>query len=263
MSAALGVQLAGKVVVVTGGSRGIGRAIVVNAARRGARVAFCARAAGEEVTATLAEVAAVAPGAAAGGTEALFMPADVRNEADIEAFFDAVIERFGRVDVAVNNAGINRDALLVHTESEAFDDVIATNLTGSFLVARRALLEMLAQGEGGRIIGIGSISQAGATSQAAYAASKGGLVGLTRTIAKEYGARGITANLVVTGLVDTALSARLLPALHDFMIERSAIRRAGTPDEVAGAVLWLASDAASYVNGALLHASGGWVDVPW
>jgi len=239
-------DLEGKVVVVTGGTRGIGRAVVDAALARGARVAMCGRGAPEE----------------AGDERLLSVQADVASEPDVERLFDRVIERWDRVDVVVNNAGINRDELLVRTSAASFDEVIAINLTGAFLMCRRAVQEFLAQGEGGRIVSVGSLSQYGATSQAAYAASKGGLVGLTRTLAKEYGSRGVVANLVTVGLVDTELSSKIPGHYRTFFMDRAPLRRAGTPDEVARVILWLASARAGYVNGETVHVSGGLTDVP-
>ena len=246
-----------KVLVVTGGSRGIGRGIVLAAARRGARVAFCARSEGAGLAAVRDEAAAIA-----GEDRVLAVAADVTREADVEALFDATLDRFGRVDVAVNNAAINRDDLLVRLSVEAWDEVIATNLTGPFLVARRAINEFLAEGEGGRIVSIGSLSQNGATSQASYAASKGGLVGLTRTIAKEYGRRGIYANLVIAGFVQTEISDRMPDFAKQFLVDACPLRRMASADEIASVVLFLASDRASFINGEAIHASGGLVDIP-
>lgn len=249
--------LDGKVVVVTGGSRGIGRAIVLGALARGARVAFCARTPGADADLVKAEAER-----RHGPGRAIAVAADVSREKDVEALFDATIEAFGRVDVAVNNAAVNRDDLLVHLTVESWDEVIATNLTGPFLVARRAVQELLAQGEGGRIVSLGSLSQMGATSQASYAASKGGLQGLTRTIAKEYGRRGIFANLVVAGYVETSITARLPEAARRFLVDSCPLRRKAAPEEIAAAVLHLASDRAGFVNGETIHATGGLVDVP-
>lgn len=250
-------DLAGKVVLVTGGSRGIGRAIVLGALERGANVAFCAREIGPDAEATLAEAGRrFSPG------RAIARRADISREADVESLFDAVLEAFGRIDVAVNNAAINRDDLLVNLTVGAWDEVIATNLTGPFLVARRAIQEFLAQGEGGRIVSIGSLSQMGATSQASYAASKGGLQGLTRTIAKEYGRKGIFANVVVAGYVETSISTRMPEFARRFLVEACPQRRMAHAREIAAAVLFLASERAAFVNGETIHASGGLVDIP-
>ncbi|MCE7002123.1 SDR family oxidoreductase [Kibdelosporangium philippinense] len=245
-----------KVVVVTGGSRGIGRAIVLAAAAAGARVAFCARKLGSATDEVITQVESLA-----GEDRALAVAADVASESDVEDLFDAVVNRFGRVDVVINNAGINRDALLVHTTTEAFDDVIATNLTGAFLVCRRAVHEFLAQGGGGRIVSISSLSQHGATSQAAYAASKGGLLGLTRTIAKEYGHKSVVANLVTVGYVETELTQHFDERMRRLLLEATPLRRNGNPEEIAAAVLFLASARAGYINGEAVSATGGLAEV--
>jgi NAD(P)-dependent dehydrogenase (short-subunit alcohol dehydrogenase family) len=250
-------ELDGRVVIVTGGTRGIGRAIVLEAAARGARVAMCARQLGDEARSTCEEVERVH-----GKGRVRALAADVANEAEVDALFDATLDSFGRIDAVVNNAGINRDDLLVRTTAEAFDDVIATNLTGAFLIARRAVYEFLAQGEGGRIVSISSLSQRGATSQAAYAASKGGLGGLTRTLAKEYGARGIVSNIVAVGLVDTELSKKIPPEMRRMLVDTSPLRRAGSVREIAEVVLYLCSARAGFINGETLHATGGLTDVP-
>jgi NAD(P)-dependent dehydrogenase (short-subunit alcohol dehydrogenase family) len=180
----------------------------------------------------------------------------------VEALFDKVIDRFDRVDAVVSNAGINRDALLVQTSTVDFDAVVATNLTGAFLICRRAVQEFLAQGDGGRIVCVGSVSQHGATSQAGYAAAKGGLLGLTRSIAKEYGHKEVRANLVVTGYVDTDLTAGIDPVLRRTVANATALRRTAHPDEIAAVVRFLISSRSSYINGASVHAGGGLQEVP-
>lgn len=230
------MSLAGKVVLVTGGSRGIGRAIVDGALARGARVATCSR--------TPVDIDGV-----------LSVRADVAVEADVEGFVDQALDRFGAIDAVIHNAGINRDELLVHATAETFDRVLAVNLTGAFLLARRAIQEFLA-GDGGRIVFVGSLSDRGMTSQSAYAASKGGLRGLARTITKEYGHRAIAANVVVPGLIDTAMTAELPDRFRQLGLA-APLRRAGRPEEVASVVLYLASTRAGFVNGETLYASGG------
>jgi 3-oxoacyl-[acyl-carrier protein] reductase len=254
---ALAGELAERVVVVTGGTRGIGRAIALEAASRGARVAVCARRLGDEARATCDEAER-----AYGKGCVRAIPADVSKEHEVDALFDATLEAFGRIDAVVNNAGINRDDLLVRTSVDVFDDVIATNLTGAFLVARRAVQEFLAQGEGGRIVSISSLSQRGATSQAAYAASKGGLGGLTRTVAKEYGARGIVANMVAVGLVDTELSKKIPEPMRRMLVDTAPLRRPGRVTEIARVATYLCSPRAAFINGETLHATGGLTDVP-
>ncbi len=244
------------VILVTGGSRGIGRGIVLEAARRGARVAICARREADldSVRREAAEIA--------GSENVAAFSADVSREEDVESLFDAIVDEFDRVDAVINNAGIARDGLLVRLSVEAFDDVIATNLTGPFLVCRRAIGEFLAQGDGGRIVSIGSLSGNGATSQASYAASKGGLVGLTRTIAKEYGRRGIRANLVVAGYVKTDISDRMPEFVRRFLVDSCTLRRPAEAREIASVALYLASKRSSFINGETIHATGGLIDIP-
>ena len=192
--------------------------------------------------------------------DVLVVPGDASVEACVERFVDTALDRFERVDAVIHVAGINRDALLVHASAASFDEVLATNLTGAFLLARRAIHEFLAAGEGGRIVLVGSLSDRGMTSQAAYAASKGGLRGLARTITKEYGHKGIAANLVVPGLVDTEMTRDLPDRFRELGLA-APLRRAGRPEEVASVALWLASPAASFVNGETLYASGGLMEL--
>ncbi len=250
-------ELAEKVLLVTGGSRGIGRAIVLEAVGRGGRVAFCCREAGSEAALVQQEAKRIG-----GEGRVIAVSADVSKEAQVNTLFDSTLTAFGRIDIAINNAAINCDDLLVHLSPEEWDRVIATNLTGSFLIAKRAILEFLDQGDGGRIVSIGSLSQNGATSQASYAASKGGLYGLTRTIAKEYGRVGIYANLLLAGYVETEISSRMPDFAKRFLVDFCPQRRAATASEIAMAALFLASERASFINGETIHATGGLVDIP-
>lgn len=247
-------DLDGKVVIVTGGSRGIGRSIVLGAVARGARVAFCARSAGEAAQDVRAEAERIG-----GAGCVLAMAADVSRQADVDAFVGATLEAYGAVDVLVNNAAVDKDALLLQMPVAEFGAVLAVNLTGPFLMSRRVLREFLRRGTAGVIIGIGSIFDRGAPSQAAYATSKGGLRGLTTAIAEQYGASGIRANLVVSGFVETALS-RHMPANFRDAVLCNALSRAGDTDEVASAALFLAGTGGGAVNGAVIYASGGIVD---
>ena len=166
----------------------------------------------------------------------------------------------GRVDVVIGNAGINDDALLAHHPTEVFERVIANNLTSAFLLSRRAVQEFIDQESGGHIVFVGSVSARGATSQTAYAASKAGLTGLARTISKEYGSRGVHANVVCPGLVDTDLAREIQPRHTQRMLELIPQRRGGKPEEVARAILHLASS--TYTLGEELYVSGGLGEIP-
>ncbi len=250
----------GRGFVVTGGTRGLGRAIVLGAAAEGASVVFCGRAASEGAA---AEVVAAADAAAAGaGARVSFVAADVSVEADVERLFDAAVDRLPRLDVLVNNAGILRDRLLIETSLDEWNEVLAVNLRGAFLCARRAIEEILASGAGGRIVNVSSIVAGGATGQAAYAASKAALLSLTRSIAKEYGRRGIACNAVVPGYLETDMVAALSPEARRARELLSPERRFGRPEEVAEAVLFLASADASFVNGDALYVAGAVRDLP-
>lgn len=250
------MSLEDKVLVVTGGTRGIGRAIVLGAVEQGARVVFCGRQVSDEALRVQAEAEARVPGSARG------VAADIAHEADVDHLFATTLDIFGRIDVAINNAAISRENLLVAMPVEDWDAVIAVNLTGSLLVARRALRTFLERGDGGRIVSVGTLAQHGAPGNTSYAASKGGLVGLTRAIARQYGDVGIFANMVVTGYVETALSAELPAFAKRALIDACPMRRAGSPEEIARAVLFLASDRASGLNGQMVYASGGLLEVP-
>lgn len=251
------MTLAGKVVLVTGGSRGIGRACVLQAMAHGARVIFCSRQDGPDSRAV--EASATARG---GPGEAVGVAADVSDEASVVRLFASARERYGRVDAVVNNAAVSRENLLVSMATEEWDAVVATNLTGSFLVAREAVRVFLEQGRGGRLVAIGTVSQNGAAGNTSYAASKGGVVGLTRLLARRYARHGITANVVVTGYVETTLSASLSVSSRRALIEGCPLRRAGSPEEIASVAIFLLSDQAAGVAGQAIFASGGLMDVP-
>jgi 3-oxoacyl-[acyl-carrier protein] reductase len=251
------VTLAGQVVLVTGGSRGIGRACVLRAAALGAQVVFCSRSGGGEMRAVEQEAAAHGdPGSAWGVT------ADVSRESDVLHLFEAARGRFGTVDAVVHNAAISRESLLVSTAAADFDAVFATNLTGSFLIARQAVRAFLEQDRGGSIVFIGTLSQNGAPGNASYAASKGGVAGLMRTISRGYSDRSIRSNLVVTGYVETALSASLSRSARRALVEGCPLRRSASAEEIASVANFLLSGAARGVEGQAVFATGGLLDVP-
>jgi 3-oxoacyl-[acyl-carrier protein] reductase len=225
-------------VLVTGGSRGIGLAAARALAAQGDRVAVTYR----------------ASDAPAG----LFaIRCDVTNPDDVEAAFTAVEAEQGPVEVLVANAGITRDTLLLRMTDDDWDAVINTNLTGAYRVARRAARAML-RAHGGRMIFVSSVvGLSGSAGQANYAATKSGLVGFARSIAREFGSRGITANVVAPGFVDTALTAVLPDDRRSELLDQIPLGRYATPDEVAGVIRFLASDEAAYITGAVIPVDGG------
>ncbi|HHC09187.1 MAG TPA: 3-oxoacyl-[acyl-carrier-protein] reductase [Actinobacteria bacterium] len=239
-----------RVVLVTGGSRGIGRAIAIEFGRRGHAVAvnYAARAeAAEEVVAEIEDL----------GGRALAVRADVGEPDDVAALFETVTSRLGPPEVLVNNAGITRDDLLLRMDVEAWDEVLRVDLRSAYLCTRAALRGML-RARWGRIISIGSVSGiAGNPGQANYAAAKAGLIGFTRSIAKEVGSRGITANVVAPGFIQTDMTAALGEDVAEDVTGRIAVGRLGRPEEVASVVGYLASDEAAYITGQTIVVDGG------
>ena len=246
------IDLTGKSAVVTGGSRGIGRAIVLRLAAQGADVTFSYRgnaAAAEETAAAVREL----------GRQALPVQGDVSDPAAADALIKAALGAFGKVDILVNNAGITRDDLIMRMSLEAWQDVINTNLSGAFYAIKAVTRPML-KAKGGRIVNITSVSgQAGQTGQANYSAAKAGLIGLTKATARELASRGITCNAVAPGFVLTELTQNLAQPLQDEITARTPLGRFGTPEEIANAVAFLASDDAAYITGQVLAVDGGLV----
>ena len=246
------IDLTGKSAVVTGGSRGIGRAIVLRLAAQGADVTFSYRgnaAAAEETAAAVREL----------GRQALPVQGDVSDPAAADALIKAALGAFGKVDILVNNAGITRDDLIMRMSLEAWRDVINTNLSGAFYAIKAVTRPML-KAKGGRIVNITSVSgQAGQTGQANYSAAKAGLIGLTKATARELASRGITCNAVAPGFVLTELTQNLAQPLQDEITARTPLGRFGTPEEIANAVAFLASDDAAYITGQVLAVDGGLV----
>ncbi|MCZ6461779.1 MAG: 3-oxoacyl-[acyl-carrier-protein] reductase [Actinobacteria bacterium] len=239
-----------RVALVTGGSRGIGRAIAQLLATQGHRVAVNYTA--NEVAAD----AAVEAIAAAGGS-AIAVQADVGDPDSVTAMFAMIDERLGSVEILVNNAGITRDALVLRMGIEAWDEVIETNLRSVYLVSKAALRGMV-RARWGRIVSISSVSGvAGNPGQANYAASKAGIIGFTKSVAREVGSRGITVNAVAPGFIKTDMTDALGDEITTAVRERIALGRLGQPEEVAAAVGYLASDDASYVTGHTLVVDGG------
>lgn len=246
------MQLQGKVALVTGASRGIGRAIAVDLARHGATV-FCTSTKEGGCADTLAAIAAL--GAGAGKATALV--ADVADAASVDALAKAVLDGAGKLDLLVNNAGITRDGLFLRMSAEDFDGVIGTNLRGAFLVCK-AFARTMAKSRGGRIVNIGSVvGITGNAGQANYAASKAGLAALSQSLAQEFGGRGVTVNTVAPGFITTDMTASLPEEVAKGMLAQIPLGRFGSPEDVAHAVTFLCSDAAAYITGQTLVVDGG------
>ena len=244
--------LDGKVALVTGGSRGIGRAIALLLGQEGADVAVCAR----NVEAA-GEVASEIEGL---GRKCLVRACDVADAEQAGALIASTIEELGQLDILVNNAGVTRDNLLMRMKEEDWDEVLAINLKGAFNCARAAVRPML-KARGGRIVNITSVvGLQGNAGQANYAASKAGLIGLTKSLARELASRGITANAVAPGLVpETGMTGELAAEVQQQMLSAVPLGRAGTPEDVAHAVAFLASEQAAYITGQVLAVDGGMV----
>jgi 3-oxoacyl-[acyl-carrier protein] reductase len=246
------IDLTGKAAVVTGGSRGIGRAIVLRLARQGADVAFSFRGNQAAADDTVREVEAL-------GHKAVAVQGDATDPASAEALVKAALEAFGKVDILVNNAGITRDDLIMRMTSDMWREVLETNLFGAFYAIKAVTRPML-KARAGRIVNITSVSgQAGQMGQANYSSAKAGLIGLTKATARELASRGITCNAVAPGFVLTELTESLPDDLKAQITERTPLGRFGTPEEIADAVAFLASDEARYITGQVLAVDGGLV----
>lgn len=242
-------MLKGQVALVTGASRGIGQAIARELARQGAVVVGTAT--GEKgvvaIEATLAEV----QGAGAG------LILDVKDAAGILATVEAVKSRFGAITILVNNAGVTRDMLAMRLRDEDWDEVLHTNLKSVFQLSRAVMRDMM-KARAGRIINIGSVvGTTGNVGQSNYAAAKAGLLGMTKSMARELGSRGVTVNCVAPGFIDTDMTRGLEEAQHQALLAAIPLGRLGKPEDVAHAVAYLASPGAAYVTGATLHVNGG------
>ena len=243
------MTLSGRIALVTGASQGIGRACALKLAQSGASVALAARGQ-EKLQALAAEISG------AGGKAAAFS-LDVSDEEQIKSTFKAVIAQFGKIDILVNNAGITRDQLVMRMKRADWDAVLNTNLTSAYLCTQQAIGSMLKQ-RWGRIVNVTSIfGQTGQAGQANYAASKAGLIGLTMAVAREVSSRNITCNAVAPGFIETAMTSGLAEDFKQNAVKMIPLGRVGTPDDVANAVAFLASEEASYITGHVLNVNGG------
>ena len=244
------MNLKDKVAIVTGGSRGIGRAICRELAAQGAAIVLCY--AGNEAAANEA-----AQECRDLGAQVLCVRCDVTDESAVKAMTDAAVKTFGRIDILVNNAGITRDGLLMAMRETDFDAVLATNLKGAFLCTKAVCRTMMKQ-RSGRIISVSSVvGLHGNAGQANYAASKAGIIGLTKSAAKELASRGITVNAVAPGYIDTDMTAVLSDDVKQKLKSAIPAGRMGDPSEVARAVSFLAGDGAAYITGQVLAVDGG------
>ena len=244
--------LDGKVALVTGASRGIGRAIALKLAAEGAKVAInyagnTAKA--EEVKAEIEK----------NGGEAILVQADVADSAAVEAMVNTTVEAFGQIDILVNNAGITRDGLMMRMKDEDFDAVINTNLKGVFYCTK-LVSKLMMKKRSGRIINMASVvGLMGNAGQTNYAAAKAGVIGFSKSAAKELAARGITVNMVAPGFIDTDMTAAMTDKAKEMTLTGIPLNRMGTPEDVANAVAFLVSDNASYITGQVINVDGGMV----
>ena len=244
--------LDGKVALVTGGSRGIGRAIAVALAREGAKVAinFAGNEKAAEETKALVEQA---------GSEAILLKADVSDKDADAALIDTIIKTYGKIDILVNNAGITRDSLMLRMKEDDFDAVIDTNLRSVFYLTKAVAKSMMKK-RTGRIINMSSVvGLTGNAGQVNYAAAKAGVLGITKSAAKELASRGITVNAVAPGFIETDMTDVLSDTVKESLLHEIPLKRMGEPKDVANAVLFLASDQSAYITGQVIHVDGGLV----
>ena len=246
------MQLEGKVALVTGASRGIGRAVAIRLAKSGAKIAVNYagnQAAAEEVKQIIEQT----------GGEAILVQADISNAESVDAMVAAVMEAFGRIDILVNNAGITRDTLLMRMKEADWNAVIQTNLTGVFYVTK-AVSKIMMKQRYGKIVNMSSVvGLMGNAGQANYAAAKAGVIGFTKSMAKELAARNITVNAIAPGFIATDMTAVLSDKVKEDLATKIPMGRLGEADDIASAVLFLVSDSANYITGQTLNVDGGMV----
>ena len=246
---ALSANLTGQVAIVTGASRGLGKAIAIELACNGARVACVARDA--------AKLAETVEAIEAGGGQAAAFSCDVKDRPSVDNLVDKVVEQWGRLDILVNNAGVTRDTLLPRMSDAEWDDVLTTNLTGMFLFSRAASRHMM-RARYGRIVNISSVSGLiGNPGQTNYSASKAGMIGFTRSLSRELAGRKVTINAVAPGFIESDMTKAMGDVVLGEVKKRIPAKRLGCADDVSSAVLYLASPAASYVTGQVLVVDGG------
>lgn len=247
-----GIQLEGKVALVTGASRGIGAVVACRLAQAGARV-------GVNYHASPDAAAIVVESINKDGGEAILVGGDVSQEENAEKVVKDLVDHYGSIDILINNAGINKDQLLIRMKPEDFDSVINVNLRGAFLCTRFAMTHMIRQ-RSGRVINMSSVvGLSGNPGQANYAAAKAGMVGLTKAVAREVASRNVTVNALAPGYIDTAMVDGLTEETQDKILSTIPMGRFGTPEDVAEAVVFLASDGASYITGQVLTIDGGMI----
>ena len=238
------------VALITGGSRGIGRVVALNLAKEGYNITFCYtnnEAAAKEAVSEIEKT----------GAKALAVKADVSKESDVNALVQAARDAFGPIEVLVNNAGITRDGLLLRMSEKDISDVLDTNLKGAFFCTKAVLKDMM-KSRYGKIINITSIvGVTGNAGQSNYAASKAGLIGFTKSVAKEYGAKGICVNAVAPGFIETEMTDKLPEEVKNTYLERISLKRFGTPEDVANVVSFLAGHKSDYVTGQVIEVTGG------
>jgi 3-oxoacyl-[acyl-carrier protein] reductase len=247
-----GIDLSGKIALVTGASRGIGAVVAARLAEAGARVGVNYHASADAATVVVESINNA-------GGEAFLVGGDVSQEEKAEAVIKNLVEHFGGIDILINNAGINKDQLLIRMKPEDFDSVISVNLRGAFLCTRYAMTHLIRQ-RSGRVINMSSVvGLSGNPGQANYAAAKAGLVGLTKAVAREVASRNVTVNALAPGYITTAMVDKLSESTQAKILERIPMGRFGTPEDVAEAVVFLCSDGASYITGQVLTIDGGMI----